>query len=113
MTACPGYDPGCVQFNLGAGTCAGYDLSLLRGKVFTLPKQDCTGDICYQHRVALFGSLPESDIPAGCKSNLQPGDGALHPAAVRFNPDQPADCLVLGSIGPCLPSQMHNPSPCG
>ena len=72
-------------------TCAGVDLSKFKDRVFRAPT-DAEG---YTYSLALCGEIPKASLPSGCQQYAE------HPAVVKYKADNPADCIEIGSIGPC------------
>ena len=83
-------EPG-APCDLKSCTCAGVDLSKFKGKVFKTPK-DAEG---YAYSLAMCGEIPKTSLPSGCQQYAE------HPSVVKYKEDNPADCIEIGSVGPC------------
>jgi len=66
-------------------------LSSLRGKTHHAPT-DAEG---YAYMLSVCGEIPKDELPSGCQQYAE------HPAVVRYKGDNPADCIEIGSVGPC------------
>jgi hypothetical protein len=77
--------------DLAACTCDGVDLSDLKGKVFQAPT-DSEG---YAFKISICGEIPNAQLPSGCQQYAE------HPSVVKYKANNPADCIEIGSIGPC------------
>ena len=87
-----------ARCDLQACHCDGYDLSHARGQVLST----AAGANGWVFLFSLCTPIPREAIPRGCK------DFSEHPAALRFKPDEPDDCVQVGSVGPCF-----DDGPCG
>jgi hypothetical protein len=80
--------PSC---DLSACECDGVSLSSLRGKTHHAPA-DAEG---YAYMLSVCGEIPKDELPSGCQQYAE------HPAVVKYKGDNPADCIEIGSVGPC------------
>jgi hypothetical protein len=62
-----------------------------QGKVYKAPT-DAEG---YAYSLAICGEIPKAELPSGCQQYAE------HPSVVKYKGDNPADCIEIGSIGPC------------
>ena len=63
----------------------------LRGKVYH-PPVDAEG---YAYAFSMCDVLSKPDLPSGCQQYAE------RPSVVKYKTDNPADCIEIGSIGPC------------
>ena len=49
----------------------------------------------YAYSLAICGEIPKASLPSGCQQYAE------HPSVVKYKGDNPADCIEIGSIGPC------------
>ena len=81
-----------IACDLANCSCAGVDLSKFKGKVFRAPT-DAEG---YAYSITMCGEISKPALPSGCQQSRWE-----HPAVVKYKGDNPADCIEIGSIGPC------------
>lgn len=91
LFAAQGVDAQGAKCDLASCTCGGVDLSSMKGKVYKAP-QDAEG---YAYSLSICGEIPKSALPSGCQQYAE------HPSVVKYKNDNPADCIEIGSIGPC------------
>ena len=77
--------------DLASCTCDGVDLSGMKGKVYQAPT-DAEG---YAYKISMCSEIPTAQLPTGCKQYAE------HPAVVKYKANNPADCIEIGSVGPC------------
>ena len=77
--------------------CGKVDLRNYGGRTFTTP-QDIDG---YIYRFRMCDDIPVHELPEGCKPNPGIPDDSPHPAVVKYKHDNPEDCSLVGSFGPC------------
>lgn len=87
----PGPPPG-PPCDLAACTCAGVDLKNLEAKGVVQSGPDGEG---YSYKLSFCTEIPAAQLPTGCQQYAE------HPAIVKFKTDNLADCIEIGSIGPC------------
>eukprot|EP01052_Picozoa_sp_SAG31_P002825 SAG31_NODE_102_length_25175_cov_10.778553_17_plen_208_part_00 len=80
-----------AQCDLAGCTCDGVDLSGMKGKVYQAPP-DSEG---YAYKISMCSEIPAETLPTGCQQYAE------HPAVVKYKANNPADCIEIGSIGPC------------
>lgn len=85
----PGGDAHC---DLTTCTCGGVALGSLRINKTVVAPTDAEG---YAYLLAICGEIPEVSLPSGCQQYAE------HPSVVKYKADNPADCIEIGSIGPC------------
>ena len=90
--------------DLGKCTCDGVDLSALRNKLYrTHVNNSANGGwdqpAGYVLLISICDEIPRAKLPSGCSIN----DWAekSRASAVYYKSDDPSDCLVVGSTGPC------------
>eukprot|EP01051_Picozoa_sp_SAG22_P000466 SAG22_NODE_13_length_33548_cov_57.167773_18_plen_2478_part_00 len=71
--------------------CDGVDLSGFEGNVFQAPT-DSEG---YAYMISICSEIPTAELPTGCQQYAE------HPAVVKYKANNPADCIEIGSVGPC------------
>ncbi len=94
LSQCPSDPAGCKKepaCDLSKCECDGVSLESLRGKVYH-PPVDAEG---YTYAFSMCDVLPEPDLPSGCQQYAE------RPSVVKYKADNPADCIEIGSIGPC------------
>ena len=64
---------------------------MCQGQVYQLPT-DAEG---YTYRLAMCDEIPKAQLPSGCQQYAE------HPSVVKYNADNPADCIEIGGTGPC------------
>ena len=84
--------------DLASCTCDGVDLSGMKGKVYQAPT-DAEG---YAYKISMCSEIPTAQLPAGCQL---PAAGCKHSAVVKYKANNPADCIEIGSVGPCPQGQ--------
>ena len=76
--------------------CGKVDLSSFSGREFHTQADDDG----YVYMFQMCEEIPSHRLPEGCLP--QPGAPALpHPAVVKFKDNNPLDCELVGSFGPC------------
>ena len=78
--------------DLAACTCDGVDLKGLQAKGVVEIPPDAEG---YSYKLSVCNEIPSASLPTGCQQYAE------HPAIVKFKADNLADCIEVGSIGPC------------
>lgn len=63
----------------------------MKGKVFQAPT-DTEG---YAYKISMCTEIPNAQLPSGCQQYAE------HPSVVKYKANNPADCIEIGSIGPC------------
>ena len=92
---------GAAACNTTACTCAGVDLSSVKG--VHQSKAGKAGGMSVM--LSLCGAIPKAQLPSGCTS-LVTGPSTV--AAVYFDPSSPKNCTEIGTLPPCGQN-----SPCG
>ena len=85
-----------------ACSCGATDLSPYQGRVYRTPA-DADG---YMYMYKLCDSLTTAEMPIGCTTPGLPAFPA--PAVVKYKDNDPLDCTLVGSNGPC-----HDGATCG
>jgi hypothetical protein len=88
--------------------CGNVDLSGYRSREFRTPA-DSDG---YVYMFKMCDEIPVASLPEGCKPNPAIPNDMAHPAVVKFKDNNPLDCTLVGSFGPCEP-QDGTPVDCG
>eukprot|EP01048_Picozoa_sp_COSAG05_P019702 COSAG05_NODE_3159_length_2278_cov_8.291877_1_plen_263_part_00 len=84
--------PGPNSCDLAKCTCDGVDLAGLKALGVVTSGPDAEG---YSYKVSICQEIPAASLPSGCQQYAE------HPAIVKFKTDNPADCIEIGSTGPC------------
>ena len=89
----PSPGPAC---DLTKCTCDGVSLAGMKALGVVTTGPDAEG---YSYKLSICQEIPAASLPSGCQQYAE------HPAAVKFKADNPADCIEVGSIGPCSQGQ--------
>jgi hypothetical protein len=73
------------------------DLSSYSGREFITPADDDG----YVYMFRMCEEIPQSNLPEGCKRIPDNPDDTPYPAVVKVKDDNPLDCELVGSYGPC------------
>jgi hypothetical protein len=71
--------------------CDGVSLAALQGHVYSTPPDD-EG---YSYKMSFCDTLSAAELPSGCQQYAEA------PAVVKYKASNPADCIEIGSTGPC------------
>lgn len=91
LLGCFGGGVHAAACDLASCTCDGVDLSGMKGQVYQAPT-DSEG---YAYKISMCSEIPAATLPTGCQQYAE------HPAVVKYKANNPADCIEIGSIGPC------------
>jgi hypothetical protein len=83
--------------DLAACACGGVSLAGLKARGVVEFGPDGEG---YSYKLSFCGEIPAASLPTGCQNTPPPGV-SLYPATVKFKADNLADCIEVGSVGPC------------